>query len=154
MSTHMINLAWKRTSKDFHPENYNRAHTVLFSGGSSLLMTAAPEFSGEPGITNPEELLIASISSCFMLTFLSIASSKGIVVESYVDQATGLRDKNAHGKTVITEVTLRPHIAFAKGSSPEMVIVTRLLEKTQSNCFITNSIKTVVNVEPEIVVAV
>ncbi len=148
MSTHVINIAWKRTTKDFNYKTYNRAHTVHFSGGSTTEVSAAPEYLGEPSLANPEEMLVAAISSCFMLTFLAVAATKGITVDSYIDKATGELAKNPEGKISVTEVTLHPEITFPMNQQPEVSVLRQLLEKAHANCFITNSVKTVVHVKP------
>src|SRR5688572_3539642 len=98
MLNHTITLNWQRETPDFNYKTYNRSHTVKFSGGSELTVTAAPEYLGDPNITNPEELLVAALSSCHMLTFLAIAATKGFVVDSYVDNAAGTLGKNAEGR--------------------------------------------------------
>lgn len=148
MSTHVINIAWKRTTKDFDYKTYNRAHTVHFSGGSATEVSAAPEYLGEPSLANPEEMLVAAISSCFMLTFLAVAATKGITVDSYIDKATGELAKNAEGKMSITDVTLHPEITFPAEQKVETSLLRQLLEKAHANCFITNSVKTNVHIKP------
>jgi peroxiredoxin-like protein len=148
VSTHVINIAWKRTTKDFDYKTYNRAHTVHFSGGSTTEVSAAPEYLGEPSLANPEEMLVAAISSCFMLTFLAVAATKNITIDSYIDKATGELTKNTDGKMSITEVTLHPEITFPPNQTPTTTVLRQLLEKAHANCFITNSVKTVVHIKP------
>lgn len=148
MSTHVINIAWKRTTKDFDYKTYNRAHTVHFSGGSTTEMSAAPEYLGEPSLANPEEMLVAAISSCFMLTFLAVAAIKGITIDTYIDKATGELAKNSEGKMSVTEVTLHPEITFPADQTPDTPLLRQLFEKAHANCFITNSVKTIVHVKP------
>lgn len=148
MSAHTITLNWKRTTSDFNYKTYDRNHTVRFSGGTSMQVTAAPEYLGNPDLSNPEELLVAALSSCHMLTFLAIAAHKGLVVDNYTDEAVGILQKNAAGKMAVTEVTLRPKIVFG-GTQPDAATLHQLHEKAHDNCFIANSVTTEVRVEAE-----
>ena len=146
MSNHNITLTWQRTSADFNSKTYNRTHTVQFSGGSQVEVTAAPEYMGDPKITNPEELLVAALSSCHMLTFLAIAAMKGLVIDKYVDHAVGMLGKNAEGKMAITRVVLKPQITFS-GNTPDEATLHAMHEKAHVNCFIANSVNFEVEVE-------
>lgn len=147
MSEHKINLTWERTSEDFTTKTYNREHSVRFSGGSELKVTAAPEYMGDPSISNPEELMVAALSSCHMLTFLFMAAMKNLVVDHYADDAVGKLGKNAAGKMALTEVVLRPQITFS-GTQPDAATLDQLHHKAHENCFIANSVSTEVKVEP------
>lgn len=146
MSEHKITLKWERSTPDFSYKTYDRTHSVRFSGGASTQLTAAPEYLGNPAIPNPEELLVAALSSCHMLTFLALAAMKGLTVNSYTDDAVGLLGKNTEGKMAVTEVTLRPRITF-EGNEPDHTTLHQLHEKAHTQCFIANSVTTKVNVE-------
>src|ERR1700722_5349940 len=99
MSVHRAAIRWKRTSPDFTYDTYNRAHDVMFKGGAIVLPgSAAPAFKGDADRVDPEEAFVASLSSCHMLTFLSICARKRLVVESYEDDASGTLEKGADGK--------------------------------------------------------
>jgi organic hydroperoxide reductase OsmC/OhrA len=147
MSEHTITLNWKRTTPDFNYKTYERTHTINFSGGSHIQVTAAPEYLGDPKITNPEELLVAALSSCHMLTFLALAAYKGLIIDNYNDEAIGVVGKNAAGKMAVTQVTLRPKITFS-GNQPDAQVLHEIHEKAHVNCFIANSVNTEVKVEP------
>lgn len=149
MSSHIVNLSWKRSTDDFNYKTFNRTHTVLFPGGETIDVTSAPEFFGNPRLTNPEEIFILALSSCFMLTFLSYAALKGFVVNSYTDQAEGELNKNNDGRMAMTEVTLYPAIVFQEDKAPDHAALHELLEKAHANCFIANSVKTTVHVKPK-----
>lgn len=140
MSKHEIVLNWKRTTEDFNYKTYDRTHVVHFSGGSELKVTAAPAYMGDPAITNPEELLVAALSSCHMLTFLALAATKGFVVDSYTDAAEGMLGKNAEGKTVVSQVIMRPKIVFGGSNQPDAAALHQLHEKAHEHCFIANSV--------------
>lgn len=145
MSEHKIALSWQRNTPDFNYKTYDRTHSVKFSGGTSTQITAAPEYLGNPAIPNPEELLVAALSSCHMLTFLALAAYKGLIINSYTDDAVGILGKNAEGKMAVTEVTLKPKITF-EGTQPDGAILHQLHEKAHATCFIANSVTTQVTV--------
>lgn len=147
MSEHRITLNWQRKTPDFNYKTYDRTHSVEFSGGSTMHVTAAPEYLGNPEIANPEELLVAALSSCHMLTFLAISAYKGIVIDKYVDNAVGVLGKNEQGKMAVTEVVLKPVITFSGDKQPDAATLHQLHEKAHTECFIANSVKTVVRVE-------
>jgi organic hydroperoxide reductase OsmC/OhrA len=146
MSEHKITLTWQRETPDFNYKTYDRTHNVQFSGGATTQVTAAPEFLGKPEITNPEELMVAALSSCHMLTFLALAAFKNLVIDKYIDNASGVLSKNTEGKMALTQVTLRPQITFS-GIQPDADTLHQLHEKAHKECFIANSVKTEVKVE-------
>lgn len=147
MSEHKITLNWTRNTEDFAYKTYDRTHTVKFSGGSEVQVTAAPEYLGNPAITNPEELMVAALSSCHMLTFLALSAMKGYVIDSYEDNASGSLGKNAEGKMALTAVFLRPQIKFSGANQPDAEALHQLHEKAHVNCFIANSVNFEVKVE-------
>lgn len=146
MSEHRIELNWKRTSPDFDYRSYNRDHAVTFKNGEALGMSAAPAYKGSPELVDPEELLVASLSSCHMLTFLALAAKKGLVVDSYHDDAVGVLEKNEDGKLAITRVTLRPRVIFA-GEPVDAATLDEFHHHAHEECFIASSVKTKVEVE-------
>ena len=147
MSQHAITLEWKRESADFGYQTYNRDHDWRFDGGATVRASAAPAYLGNPQLVDPEEAFIASLSSCHMLTFLAIASRKRLVVESYIDEATGWLEKNASGGLAITRVVLRPRVVFSGDKSPSPEELAQLHDQAHHACFIANSVKTEVSVE-------
>lgn len=149
MSTHRATVVWSRTSAvpAFEYETYSRDHDWQFGGGSRLRASAASEYKGTPALPNPEEALVAAISSCHMLTFLAICARKGIAVDRYEDAAEGHLEKNAEGRLAITKTTLRPKVAFAAGVSVDGETLAKLHEAAHRGCFIANSVKTDVTIE-------
>ena len=99
-----------------------------------------------PGAVDPEEMLVASLSNCHMLTFLHVARLKGFVITRYRDAAEGVMEKNAEGKMAVTRVTLRPEITYA-GKRPTDAERDHLHHEAHEECFIANSVKTEVVVE-------
>jgi organic hydroperoxide reductase OsmC/OhrA len=148
MSEHCAKISWKRTTEDFAYENYSRDHEWRFESGSSIAASAAPEFSGNPKRVDPEEALVASLSSCHMLTFLALAARKRLVVDSYLDDAVGIMEKNEDGKLAITRVELRPRVEFGE-PVPSGDVIERMHHKAHDHCFIANSVKTQVSVKSE-----
>ena len=89
MSEHKVGLEWKRESERFTYDTYNRDHVVTFEGGARVSVSAAPAYRGNPALVNPEEGLVAALSSCHMLTFLAVAAKKRFNVDRYSDHAVG-----------------------------------------------------------------
>ena len=148
---YISHLTWNRGDVAFTPKTYDRTHTIRFGGGITIEGSAAPEFLGKAAQVNPEEMFIASISSCFMLTFIYLASTKNLVINSYNAEATGTLGKNAEGKMAMTEVVIKPVITFDNGQTPDAALLQELFHKAHDNCFISCSIKTSVKVEHEAV---
>lgn len=143
-----VHLNWKRETDDFDYKTYNRKHTVVFYGGPKLNISSAPDFIRNPEFQSPEELLVAAVSSCYLLTFLSIAAKKGFVVDGYVDDATCILSKVGN-KQAITQVNLRPVIAFDKDHKPDMDSMTQIFEAAREHCFIANSLTATIFVNPQ-----
>ncbi len=148
MAEHRVTLRWQRSSPDFDYQTFDRTHTLHFSGGQMLQGSASPLFFGNPALANPEEVLIASLSSCFMLTFLAIAALKRLVVESYEDEAECELGKNAHGKTMISRIVLRPKVSFGQDRQPDPETLAEMYRKAEENCFVSNSLRSEVTVAP------
>lgn len=147
MSQHKVTLEWRRGSESFTYESYNRDHTLVFEGGSRVTASAAPAYRGNPSHVNPEEGLVAALSSCHMLTFLAVAAKKHFVVDHYSDQAVGFLEKNDKGRLAITRVILRPRIAFGGTTVPTPQEIAELHEQAHKGCFIANSVTTEVKIE-------
>ena len=97
---------------------------------------------------DPEEAFVASLSSCHMLWFLSIAAKRGFVVDRYRDEACGVLAKNAAGRLGITSVTLRPRVQFMGPQFPTDAELRNMHEAAHAECFIANSVTTDVRCEP------
>lgn len=148
MSEHTVTVEWKRETADFTYQSYNRDHDWRFDGGAEVRASAAPAYLGGPACVDPEEAFVASLSSCHMLTFLAIACRKRYVVDSYHDEAVGLLEKDASGRLAITRVTLRPLIRFGGDRSPGPQELAEMHDQAHHACFIANSVKSDVAVEP------
>jgi peroxiredoxin-like protein len=113
----------------------------------NIVVGSPPEFKGEPDVWTPEELLVGSLNTCIMLTFLAIAQARGLAPASYESEAEGLLE-NVEGKFRITEVTVRPHITV-KGEG-ELERAREIMERAEDECFISNSVKSKVKIVAEI----
>jgi len=148
MSEHHATIRWQRESSDFTYDSYNRGHAWEFDAGLAVAASSAPAFRGDPDRVDPEEAFVAALSSCHMLTFLALAAKKRFTVDSYVDEAVGLMEKNAKGKLAITRVSLRPKVAFSGAKVPTSRDVDAMHHRAHEECFIANSVLTEVVVEP------
>lgn len=142
-------ISWQRDSAPFTAKSYDRTHAITFAGGVSIQGSSAKEFLGKAELPNPEELFTASISSCFMLTFLYWAAMKGVSIDEYKAEAVGTLAKNAEGKMAMTEVVLKPAIKFTDNKTPDPAVLDELFKKAHENCFISCSVKTTVTVKAE-----
>jgi organic hydroperoxide reductase OsmC/OhrA len=147
MHEYRATTTWRRTSADFTYETYNRAHEVKFGGGEVVPWSAAPEFKGEAQRVNPEEAYVASLSTCHMLTFLAMAARKRLMVDSYIDEASGVMTKTEAGKYWVSRVVLRPKVVFSGSRQPSPEELSSLHHAAHENCFIANSVKTEIAVD-------
>ena len=143
-------LAWHRGAQSFADQRYSRAHEWIFDGGlrvpASSSPLSVPEPMSDPAAVDPEEALVAAVSSCHMLFFLSIAAQRGFVVDDYRDHAVGYMDKNADGKVAMTKIALRPAIIFSL-TPPSSEELAAIHHAAHAKCYIANSIKADVVVE-------
>jgi peroxiredoxin-like protein len=113
---------------------------------SNIVVGSPPEFKGDPDVWTPEELLVGSLNTCIMLTFLSLAQARGLTLAAYESEAEGLLE-NLEGKFRITEVTVRPHVTV--NQEAELERARELMERAEGECFISNSIKSKVKIIAE-----
>jgi len=136
---------------DFAANAYSRGHEWRFDGltvpGSSSPTVVRPPLSKEDAV-DPEEAFVASLSSCHMLWFLDLARQKGFVVEAYEDEASGTMVRIETARYWIDRVTLRPRVVYAAGKAPDAATETALHDEAHHLCFIANSVKSEVVVEP------
>ena len=148
MSEHRATIDWQRTSADFTYATYNRAHDWRFNT-AVVPASATKEYRGDETRVNPEEALVAALSSCHMLTFLAVAAKRKLSLDSYRDEAVGVLEKNAQGKLAITRVTLRPRIVWSGGATVSAEDLQKMHHDAHAGCFIANSVTTEVIVEPQ-----
>jgi len=117
--------------------DFERAHEIAVEGKSVIPASSDPAFRGDKTRYNPEELFLASISSCHMLWYLHLCSEAGVVVIDYVDNATGIMLEEANGSGRFTAVTLYPQVTVTANSMIEKA--NELHHKANEYCFIANS---------------
>ncbi|MDG4551410.1 MAG: OsmC family protein [Candidatus Contendobacter sp.] len=148
MSNFSIGLIWQRSTPDFDVKTFSRDHVWRLAGGQTVQGSSAPAYSGNPEMSNPEEALLAALSSCHMLTFLSIAALRKLVVDRYEDEPVAELGKNEKGKIWVAQMTLRPRVTFGGGTIPDEETVRQLHRKAKENCFVGNSLLSQVMLEP------
>ena len=116
---------------------YGRSHSILAENKPEIECSSDPNFRGDKTKYNPEELFVASLSSCHMLWYLHLCADNGIVVVDYKDNPVGTLIEAADGSGHFTEVTLYPEVTVAEKSMIETA--NRLHEKAGEFCFIANS---------------
>ena len=122
-------------------------YAQLSSTGVADLRTAPPlEFDGPGDAWSPEQLLLAAVQSCFMMTFRAVAAASGIEFTSLGVEAEGTVDR-ANGRTRFTEIVLRPRVVAPAGMDP--VRLRRALEKAEHACLVSASLSTPIRLEPE-----
>jgi organic hydroperoxide reductase OsmC/OhrA len=151
MGEYRADVDWRlNPGEDFAGGRYSRGHTVTFEGGHAVPGTASHHVIGRKwaveGAVDPEQMLVGSISTCHMLTFLHVARLKGFVVTRYRDAAVGVMEQTATGKTAVTRVTLKPQIAY-EGRRPTAAEAHDLHHEAHEQCFIANSVTTEITVE-------
>lgn len=145
-------VEWNRDGAAFIDNRYSRGHRWLFDGGVEVTASSSPHVVPLPlsvaEAVDPEEAFVASLSSCHMLWFLSIAAKRGLVVDRYRDEATGVMGKDASGKMAMTCVTLYPETHFGGDIRPTADEVMAIHHEAHEQCFIARSVKTEVRCEP------
>lgn len=151
MHTYDATVSWNRDGQEFLDNRYSRGHAWRFDGGAQVAASSSPQIVPEPmsvaANVDPEEALVAATSSCHMLFFLAIAGRRGFVVDSYVDHASGVMEKNAEGRTAMTRISLRPEIRFGGERQPTAPEVDAIHHASHEQCFIANSLKTEITIE-------
>jgi len=153
MSEHKATIRWTNDGGEFLKGRYSRAHTWTFDGGFSVPASSSPAVVPKPfsvaEAIDPEEALVASISSCHMLTYVWLAYREKIEVESYEDEAVGHMTKNAEGVPWMSTVVLHPKIRYRGDKRPSREDELRLHEGAHHDCFISQSVKTEITVRLE-----
>ncbi len=151
MHTYTATVLWTRAADaPFKDNKYSRAHEWRFDGGTVVPASSSPLSvrvpMSNPAAVDPEEALVAALSSCHMLFFLSYAAAAGLVIDRYEDDAVGDMGKNAKGATAIVKVTLRPKITWV-GTPPSAEQLDKLHHRSHDSCYIANSVSAEVVVE-------
>ncbi len=118
---------------------YSRDHVMRFPGKADILGSSDPQFRGDASRHNPEEMLVAALSSCHMLWFLHLCADAGVVVISYHDRPSGSMGPDSNGKTVFKKVGLCPDVTLADPSQSHLL--PDLHHRAHDECFLANSMK-------------
>jgi organic hydroperoxide reductase OsmC/OhrA len=152
MSHYQAVIEWSRDGARFTDNRYSRGHRWLFDGGVEVPASASPQVVPLPmsvaAAVDPEEAFVASLSSCHMLWFLSLAAQRGFVVDEYRDEAVGQMGRDAGAKLAMTQVTLHPAVRYGGEKRPLAAEEDALHHAAHEACFIASSVKTVVTCEP------
>ncbi|HEY1072176.1 OsmC family protein [Brevundimonas sp.] len=149
MSGHGATVEWTRGDQAFVDKRYSRAHVWRFDGGAVVPGSSAP--SGVPvplsdaTAVDPEEAMIASLSSCHMLWFLAFAANAGLTVDRYLDEASGELDKNEAGKSYLARVALKPLTTFT-GRQPDQAELDALHHAAHEHCEMAHSVRAEITV--------
>jgi organic hydroperoxide reductase OsmC/OhrA len=128
---------------------YSRRYRILTEGKPDLVGSADPAFRGETDAHNPEDLLVASLSACHMLTYLALCALSGITVASYTDEAQGTMITSAGGATGRFEsVRLHPRVSIIEKDRETLAM--ELHTDAHAGCFIANSCNFPISVFPEV----
>ena len=152
MATYTACVDWRCEGDEFLSNTYSRGHTIAFDSGVVLPASSSPHIVPTPmsdeSAVDPEEMFVASLSSCHMLWFLTMAMKRKFVVAHYTDTAEGVMEKNVHGKLVMSTVTLRPKVEFIGAKIPTRDDINALHHRAHDECFIANSVTSDVRCEP------
>ena len=152
MAGHQATIRWERHNAAFVDNRYSREHHWEFDGGVQIPASSSPHVVPLPdsvaAAVDPEEAFVAALSSCHMLWFLSLAAKQGYIVDRYQDAAVGRMGRDAEGRQVMLEVTLRPAVTFAGLKHPDEAQLAALHHAAHAECFIANSVKTRVHCVP------
>ena len=127
---------------------YSRDHVISVAGRPDIPGSSDPAFRGNADRHNPEDMFVASISTCHMLWYLHLAAEAGIVVTAYRDAPLGVMVEDRERGGCFERVTLRPEVAIAAGDA---ATAERLHGAAHAKCFIANSVNFPVICEPRIV---
>lgn len=150
MPTHnyKIDITWtgNRGQGTTNYKAYDRNYTIQTANKPAIAGSSDPAFRGDASRYNPEELLVASISSCHMLWYLHLGATAGIVITDYADEATGIMEETANGGGRFTEVTLHPVITLTEEGMIDMA--EELHRRANELCFIASSVNFPIHHKP------
>lgn len=148
--TYALSVVWTgdQGSGTSRYDAYSRDHLVRVPNKVAIEASSDPAFRGDATRHNPEELFVASLSSCHMLWYLHLCATNGVVVTGYVDEALGTMEESAQGDGRFIDVLLRPQVTIGAGGDVELA--KRLHHDAHRFCFIANSVNFPVRCEPSI----
>jgi organic hydroperoxide reductase OsmC/OhrA len=153
MAEHTATVEWIRGDQPFIDKRYSRAHVLRFDGGAVVPASASPLSvplpMSDPGGVDPEEMMVASLSSCHMLWFLAFAAGAGLVVDRYLDAPSGELDRDDSGRRYLARVTLRPATTFS-GRQPDQTELDALHHRAHDHCDMAHTVRSTITVDARI----
>ncbi|MEM9366117.1 MAG: OsmC family protein [Planctomycetota bacterium] len=138
-------IQWSLDGDDFLGRRYSRSHRWEFDGGVCIQASSSPDIvpvpMSNPAAVDPEEAFLASVASCHMLWFLSVASGSGYALRGYSDHAVAEMGSSASGQQCIVRIELRPQVIWSGNSEPSHEEIGHLHAEAHRKCFIANSIR-------------
>ena len=145
-----VNVVWTdetgRGTRSY--TGYLRDHRITAAGKPPIAASSDPSFRGNPSRYNPEELLVAGLSACHMLSYLHLCAINGISVLDYRDAAHGVMQETDDGGGAFVGVTLQPQVTIAAGNDTAKAV--RLHEEAHKLCFIARSVSFPVECTPQV----
>jgi organic hydroperoxide reductase OsmC/OhrA len=141
-----IDLSWKLGNGKMTPGNYSNVHQIIFTPNIKVTADSAPDWRGNELNSNPEQTLVASLSSCHMMTFLALAAKMNWPVASYKDNAIATLGKNSKGQMSVTKLELNPIVSFSDKFSVNSNEMKKVQDRAHRYCFIANSLSNEVEV--------
>ena len=132
---YQLRVNWRGETRSY--ESYSRNHTIEVAGKPLVAASSDAAFRGDPGLVTPEDMLLASLSSCHMLWYLHLCAVKGVVVTAYEDTAEATMVEGPGGGR-FTDVRLRPVVTITPES--DEALARSLHEQAHAECFIANSV--------------
>jgi peroxiredoxin-like protein len=145
---YQLSTKWKGVPDTKTFKEYDRSHTVSVKGKPDLSLSSDPQYKGDNKKWNPEELLLAAVSSCHMLSYLAVCAQNTIAISEYADQADGLLIVESSGKGEYKEITLKPQVVVADAA--HIAAAEKLHKEAHEKCYIANSLKCNVKVVPTV----
>lgn len=127
---------------------YTRTHEITISGKPTLTLNTHNAAVGIQEMLNPEDLLLASVSSCHLMSYLYVCSLEGIIIHQYTDHAEGIMEENTQGGGKFTSITLKPEVYVENEGMVQKA--EEMHHKAHEVCFIANSLNVEVRIEPRI----
>ena len=151
--SHVATVEWTRGDQPFVDNRYARAHVWRFDGGAVIAGSSAPSNVPLPysdaAAVDPEEAMVASLSSCHMLWFLALAAKAGWVVDRYLDEASGVLDRVDGGPRHLARVMLRPVTTFS-GAQPNQAELDALHHAAHEHCEMAHTVRSTITIEASV----
>ena len=146
MSELSVNLNWNRKEKDLSPGKFSSEHEISYNDHFMVKADSAPDWGGSDENTNPEQALAASLSSCHMMTFLTLSAKTKWPVLSYEDHAIAHLGKNDKKQMIVNKIDLNPKVSFDNGFEVTNEELEKMHDRAHRYCFIANTLDSSVEV--------